>query len=77
MGKTRDLCKKIRDIKGTFLAKTDTIKDRNGVDLTDIKQNCIFIFCQPLLNKISVSILPVVLVIIEMTKSPPGLQRSC
>ena len=35
MGKTRDLCKKIRDIKGTFLAKTDTIKDRNGVDLTE------------------------------------------
>ena len=30
MGKTRDLIKKIRDIKGTFLAKMDTIKDRNG-----------------------------------------------
>ena len=35
MGKTRDLCKKIRDTKGTFLAKTDIIKDRNGVDLTE------------------------------------------
>ena len=35
MGKTRDLCKKIRDTKGIFLAKTDTIKDRNGVDLTE------------------------------------------
>ena len=35
MGKTRDLFKKIRDTKGTFLAKIDTIKDRNGVDLTE------------------------------------------
>ena len=35
MGKTRDLFKKIRDTKGIFLAKTDTIKDRNGVDLTE------------------------------------------
>ena len=33
MGKTRDLFKKIRDTKGTFHAKTDTIKDRNGMDL--------------------------------------------
>ena len=35
MGKTRDLFKKIRDTKGTFHAKTDTIKDRNGIDLTE------------------------------------------
>ena len=35
MGKTRDLFRKIRDTKGTFLAKTDIIKDRNGVDLTE------------------------------------------
>ena len=35
MGATRDLFKKIRDTKGTFLAKIDTIKDRNGVDLTE------------------------------------------
>ena len=35
MGKTRDLFKKIRDTKGTFHAKMDTIKDRNGVDLTE------------------------------------------
>ena len=34
MGKTRDLFKKIRDTKGTFNAKMGTIKDRNGVDLT-------------------------------------------
>ena len=34
MGKTRDLFKKIRDTKGTFHAKMDTIKDRNGMDLT-------------------------------------------
>ena len=33
MGKTRDLFKKIRDTKGTFCAKMDTIKDRNGVGL--------------------------------------------
>ena len=35
MGKTRDLFKKIRDNKGTFHAKMDSIKDRNGVDLTE------------------------------------------
>ena len=35
MGKTRDLFKKIRDTKGTFPAKMDTIKDRNGMDLTE------------------------------------------
>ena len=41
MGKTRDLFKKIRDTKGTYHAKMGTIKDRNGMDLTeaeDIKQ---------------------------------------
>ena len=35
MGKTRDLFKKIRDTKGTFHAKTGTIKNRNGMDLTE------------------------------------------
>ena len=35
MGKTRDLLKKIRDTKGTFHAKMGTIKDRNGMDLTE------------------------------------------
>ena len=35
MGKTRDLLKKIRDIKGIFHAKMGTIKDRNGIDLTE------------------------------------------
>ena len=35
MGKTRDLFKKIRDTKGTFHAKMGTIKDRNGIDLTE------------------------------------------
>ena len=34
-GKTRDLFKKIRDTKGTFHAKTGTIKDRNDMDLTE------------------------------------------
>ena len=41
MGKTRDLFKKIRDTKGTFHAKMGSIKDRNGMDLTeaeDIKE---------------------------------------
>ena len=35
MGKTRDLFKKIRDTKGTFNAKMDTIKDRNGMNLRE------------------------------------------
>ena len=35
MGKTRDLFKKIRDVKGTFHAKMGSIKDRNGKDLTE------------------------------------------
>jgi len=35
MGKTRDLFKKIRDTKGAFHAKMGTIKDRNGMDLTE------------------------------------------
>ena len=42
MGKTRDLFKKIRDTKGTFHAKMSSIKDRNGMDLTeteDIKKD--------------------------------------
>ena len=50
MGKTRDLFKKIRDTKGTFHAKMGSIKDRNGMDLTEAEelrrggkntQNCI------------------------------------
>ena len=43
MGKTRDLFKKVRDTKGSFHAKMGTIKDRNGMDLTeaeDIKKSC-------------------------------------
>ena len=35
IGKTRDLFKKIKDTKGTFHAKTGSIKDRNGMDLTE------------------------------------------
>ena len=38
MGKTRDLFKKIRDIKETFHAKMGSIKDRNGMDLTEIEE---------------------------------------
>ena len=37
MGKTRDLFKKIRDTKGTFHAKMDTIRDRNGMDLAEVE----------------------------------------
>ena len=37
MGKSRDLFKKIRDTKGTFHAKMGSIKDRNGMDLTEAK----------------------------------------
>ena len=43
MGKTRDLFKKIRATKGTFHSKMGSIKDRNGLDLTeaeDSKKNC-------------------------------------
>ena len=42
MGKTRDVFKKTRDTKGAFHAKMGTIKDRNGLELTeaeDIKKN--------------------------------------
>ena len=35
MGKTRDLFKKVRDTKGTFHAKMDTVKDKHGMDLTE------------------------------------------
>ena len=38
MGKTRDLFKEIRDTKGTFLAKMGSIKDRNGMDLTEAEE---------------------------------------
>ena len=38
-GKTRDFFKKIRDTKGTFHAKMDTIKDRNGMDLTEAEDS--------------------------------------
>ena len=38
MGKVRDLCKKIRDTKGSFHAKMGKIKDRNGKDLTEAEE---------------------------------------
>ena len=38
MGKTRDHFKKIRDTKGTFHEKMGTIKDRNGMDLTEAEE---------------------------------------
>ena len=42
MGKTRGLFKKIRDTKGTFHAKMGSIKDRNGMDLSEseVAQSC-------------------------------------
>ena len=39
MGKTRDLFKKIRDTKRTFHGKMGTIKERNGVDITEAEDN--------------------------------------
>ena len=39
MGKTKDLFKKIRDTKGTFHAKMGSIKDRNGMDLTEAEDS--------------------------------------
>ena len=39
LGKTRDLFEKIRDIEGTFYAKMGSIKDRNGMDLTEAENN--------------------------------------
>ena len=39
MGKTRDLFKKIRDTNGTFHAKMGSIKDRNGMDLTETEDS--------------------------------------
>ena len=44
MGKTRDLFKKIRDTKGTFHANMDSIKDRNGMDVTEAEDIYIFKF---------------------------------
>ena len=38
MGETRDILKKIRDTKGTFHAKMGSIKDRNGLDLTEAEE---------------------------------------
>ena len=38
MGKTRHLFKKIRDTKGLFHVKVSTIKDRNGIDLTEAEE---------------------------------------
>ena len=38
MGKTRDFFKKFRDTKGTFHAKMGSIKDRNGIDLTEAEE---------------------------------------
>ena len=39
MGNTRDLFKKIRDTKGTFHTKIGTIRNRNGMDLTEAEDN--------------------------------------
>ena len=44
MGKTRDPFKKIRDIKGTFHAKMDSIKDRNGMDLTEAEKHLFLLY---------------------------------
>ena len=60
MGKTRDVFKKIRDMKGTFHTKMGTIKDRNGMDLTEAedikkrwKENIEELYKKGLHNKIT------------------------
>ena len=45
MGKTRDLFKKIRDIKGKFYAKMGSIKDRNGMALTEAEDLFCIVLC--------------------------------
>ena len=45
MGKTRDLFKKIRDTKGTCHAKMGTVKDRNGMDLTEAERTPVHKLC--------------------------------
>jgi len=56
MGKTRDLLKKIRDTKGTFHAKMGSIKNRNGMDLTEAevlrRGGKIYIMLSSLLNEV-------------------------
>ena len=44
-GKTRDLLKKIRDTKGTWHAKMGSIKDRNGMDLTEAERTPVHKLC--------------------------------
>ena len=62
MGKTRDLFKKIRDTKGILHPKMDTIKDRNGMDLTeaeDIKkrwQEYIELYKKDLMTQITTTV---------------------
>ena len=51
MGKTRDLFKKIRDTKGTFHAKMGSIKDRNGMDLTEAEEVVARIHSRTVQNK--------------------------
>ena len=53
MGKTRDLFKKIRDTKGTFHANMGSIKDRNGMDLTETKDIKSGKYMEELYQKIS------------------------
>ena len=55
MGKTRDLFKKIRDIKGTSHAKMGTIKDRNGINLTHCITKRWQEYTEKLYKKISIS----------------------
>ena len=62
MGKTRDLFKKIRDTKGIFHAKMDSIKDENGMDLTEavyIKKN-ILLYWQEYTEELQTEVLDIV-----------------
>ena len=51
MGKTRDLFKKIRDTKGTFQVKMGTIKDRNGMNLTESEDSEVAEYTEELYKK--------------------------
>jgi len=56
MGKTRDLFKKIRDAKGTFHAKMGLIKDRTGMELSDLTQALISFMSSPASQPVSTPI---------------------
>ena len=70
MGKTRDLFKKIGDTKGTFHAKMGSIKDRNGMDLTEAEDKEICITLLTVKGRIMPTVLGILpLFFLALTKS--------